>query len=195
MRASVLAIALLIGCGGAQTVKAPVDRCERDVVLTTSEDVVAAAGCREITGKLVIRGVGITTLAPLAKLARVNGDVHIAGVFSLDSVSGLDALREVGGNLLVSGNPIATGVFFPALARVGGNAAVRANGAALTVSLHKLERVGGSLAVFSNGSMLRLDLSALRHIGGAFRVHDNAKLDTFAVAPAIRKRVQTIKPR
>lgn len=189
-------VVFALSCGGTQSPASPPARvaCDTSAVLTTSEEVVAAGACTVFTGNLTIRGADIKTLAPLAKLQRVTGNLVIAGAFALDAISGLDGLQEVGGDFTVVGNPIATGVFFPKLAKVVGKVSVRSNDAALTVSLHKLVSVGGDLVVTGNDSLLRLDLSILGQVGGALSVKDNAKLETFAATPAIRQRAQTKIP-
>lgn len=196
MRRGLLLIAVLAGCGaGARAVQRTPVGCNGDAVLTTTAELKAVGTCRVYRGSLSIRGSDIRSLAPLAGVEQVTGDLSVVTAFELDAVSGMDGLRRVGGTFKVGGNPIATGAWFPALAHVGGDVIVRGNSAALTVSLHRLVEIGGNLAVYANQSLVRLDLSALAKVAGTVRVNDNGRLDTLAAPPAILRRVEPKSPR
>jgi hypothetical protein len=94
-----LAFSTLLGaCTGAgsqhaaRAGAAPV-ACEGSSVRSDAE-LARYAGCTEIQGSLSIEGV--TTLAPLADLHRVEGALTVRNTRRLYSLAGLEALAEVG---------------------------------------------------------------------------------------------------
>lgn len=192
LRLLFLVLAVGIGCASRPDNPTTPQLCataaahKGNLVLTETSELTAAARCQVIEGNLVVRGAEIRTLAPLSRVHKVTGDLIVSSAFALDAVSGLDSLREVGGNFVVAANPVATGVFFGALERVGGDVRVSGNGAALTVSLHRLTRIGGSSRIDRNDSLLRLDLSKLQQVVGNLAVTGNPRLERLA-APQLRQ--------
>ena len=70
----------------------------------SSGDIAALSGCTEITGNLTIDDSTLTSLTGLNNLTSVGGNLEIIWNNFLTSLTGLDNLTSVGGNLTISVN-------------------------------------------------------------------------------------------
>ena len=179
-------------------------------------------GCLcEVTGDLVITGdsdleeasaAGPSAAPPpphvtgdieLYTLTRVGGDLRISHHPNLGYVEGMRALVEVGGDLVLTGNPTQQVASFYALQRVGGTVQVSdmekllilrlplltslgglqigAEGDAATtyylveVLLTSLEAVTGDLRIVGPRNLASLQAPALTTVGGALHLQDTCE--------------------
>jgi hypothetical protein len=157
MRAAV-AVVVAAGCrhGAAP---APAPPCPGDAVVVSSQETLdALAGCQRLAG-LTLRGGAPYDLAPLASLARVDGELVIGPTLAMASI-GLPALATVGGRLAIVSNGSAGGVFAPALVTVGA-LEVRDNASLTTLSVPRLANVAGALTLVRNDALEMVDASSL----------------------------------
>lgn len=165
---------------------------------------VSNPNCTVIEGNVFIQGNAITSLAPLANLQRIDGDLvianssqitHLLGLgklvevggairiqnnAGLQSLQGLDSLRIVRGDFMyISGNTsLTTLAALSRLDTVQGIFQVWAC-AELTnlAGLQNLRFVGNDLAVFNNPALSSINgLGGISWIGSALRIYDNAVL-------------------
>ncbi len=148
----VAALVVVVACGSSQEPASP--RCPRgDVVVQTDEEAAALAPCTAIEGSLTIGpSMALTTLTDLARIQRI------------------------GGALILRGNLVLTGAYFPALVEVG-RIVIEDNRLLETASLHRVRRAPDGVMVRRNRALERLDLSALERSGGAVELRDNPRLD------------------
>ncbi|WP_437564355.1 DUF7151 family protein [Sorangium sp. So ce542] len=128
------------------------DVIQRDVAVTSAEDLALLVDIRAIHGALSIR------------------DTSIASVE-------LPALAHVGGRLTVSGNAALTSLSLPALADVGRSLAVHDNAELVRVDLTGLVQIGGELHLSENPALAAIDLPALRKVDDEILVRGNAALE------------------
>jgi hypothetical protein len=87
---------LAMACSGGELGRAPATaqstRCDGGLVMSDL-DLQRFEGCREVSGDLALRGV--TSLAPLASLRRVDGALRIEHTTRLYTLAGLEQLRRV----------------------------------------------------------------------------------------------------
>lgn len=137
------------------------------VVVTSPEALAALAGCRRLPG-LTVRGAGPLSLAPLAELVQVDGDLVIGPTLALDAV-GLPALVEVGGRLALVSSAAAAGLYAPRLTAVGA-LEVRDDLSLVTVSLPALATVAGPVTLTRLPALELVDTSALVRVDGAVAI-------------------------
>ncbi|KYF92750.1 hypothetical protein BE20_10965 [Sorangium cellulosum] len=128
------------------------DVIQRDVAVTSAEDLALLADIRAIHGALSIRDT------------------------SLASVE-LPALAHVGGHLTVSGNSALASLSLPALAAVGGRLDVHDNAELARMDLTGLVQIGGELHLSENPALAAIDLPALRKVDDEIVVRGNAALE------------------
>jgi len=104
-------------------------------VIGSAADLARLSGCSAITGNLEIRDTWLTSLLGLESLREVSGDLKISGGESLTSLTGLDRLEHVGGSLQLAEN----------------HEFLDVNG------LERLTAIDGSLAIFGNPKLASLD--------------------------------------
>jgi len=151
-----LALALLLASACAAALE--------DVAVWTDQDALALGGLKTIDGNLFIEN-DVSTLASLRSLETVTGNVTVALTF-LESLEGLNALRDVGGDFTVHLN-------LGAMADLSG--------------LDSLTTVGGTLMVTENSALQSLEgLASLAEVGG-LRVSDNAALESLAGLEQLRR--------
>jgi hypothetical protein len=170
-------------CGESQEAgtcagRSPILAGSIEVSQDQTERTLAELRCVQVvTGDLRISGVD--SLAPLASLVHVQGDLLIAGNPDLTTLSGLDQLTRVDGDLDIRSNP--------ALSSLDGLAALEQVGGSLDVAflasleeltgLESLERVGDDLSIMANAALTRLAaLESLGTVGGNFQLIDNESL-------------------
>lgn len=149
------------------------------VGLTTQASVNALAGVTEITGHMSFPTQPsatdpITSIAPLASLTKVGGDVRIqrAGFSSLTSLS-LPALTEIGGVLNITGS-VTLNVHGGSLDAVSMSA------------LHTADRVeiSSDTSVGMEEAVSSVSLPSLRTVGAlGVRVHENQGLESLTLGP------------
>lgn len=105
----------------------------------------AALRClRRVGGDLIVRHTGLRTLSGLDRLEVVGGDLRIEGNPMLSVLEPWTALRVVGGDLRVERDDrLARGPAAPALTRVHGELRVHAPGVHSLAGLSQLSQVGG----------------------------------------------------
>ena len=168
----------------------PCDVVHGGVAIYNDIELAMYAGCKEITGQLVIAastGIGgVTTLEPLSALRRVGGNLSINGHVALSNLEGLRSLEEVGGDLSVYNNTgLSTLAGLRSLRRVGGGAFFQQLPDMISFSgLAGLETVGGTLAFTSTYSGTSLnELSSLQSTGDLIIQETNITSVSF---PALR---------
>lgn len=125
----------------------------------------AYPGCTEIGGDVEISGADITSLAGLAGITAVGGDLLIYNNDVLTNLSGLGALTAIGGDLAIGANLNAC--FCPL-----GNATL-----ASLEGLEQLTSIGGGLYVYKNPLLTTFTgLNNLTSIGGDLSIADNTTL-------------------
>lgn len=163
------------------TVDTPVDTTDSvdsDDPVDTPEDTVdtTPVGLPPFIGDLTIVDDG-GMQAFCALHDTVYGAVEVRGALVFD-LTGLDCLRHVVGNLLVTA-PALSSINLPGLERVDGSVTLTGTNVALTISLPHLTQVSGSLLVNHPDGMqnlVSLDLGALRSVGVDLRIDDSTAL-------------------
>jgi len=179
MRGAGHALIVIAGCASAAHPRA----CPRgDVAIRGQDDVRALAGCRAITGSLVIRTGAPLDLHGLADVEQIAGDLVIGPTLAIGGVDGFAHLRAIGGQLRLASNASATGAWFPALERAGA-VVVDGNLALTELSAPRLATVGGDVTVAHNGALEVVDLGALV-VAGRITFDDNRSLGDVSV-PAL----------
>jgi hypothetical protein len=143
-------------------------RVSGDRVVRTAEDLAALRGVCAIDGDLLLSDLPDASLAPLASLQAVRGDLAITGCDALHDLSGLDALRYVGGTLRVLDNAALRSVGgLERLETLRGGLAIQCDNLESLGALTALERVGGTLAITGSPRLASLEgLHALEHVKG-----------------------------
>lgn len=142
------------------------------------------AGCATIDGDLLIYGPALTSLAPLASLEAVRGDLVIGPTASLRTLSGLEDLRRIDGNLRIEETMRLASAALPALAVVGGSVRVEDNRDLALVRIPGLERVDGDLVVQDNPTIVGVELGPAARIVGERFVQTETELEAEAEAEA-----------
>ncbi|KYF59492.1 hypothetical protein BE04_27080 [Sorangium cellulosum] len=128
------------------------DVIQRDVAVTSAEDLALLADIRAIHGGLSIRDTSIASIE-------------------------LPVLAHVGGRLTVSGNAALASLSLPALAAVGRTLDVHDNAELARVDLTGLVQTGGELHLSENPALAAIDLPALRKVDDEILVRGNAALE------------------
>jgi hypothetical protein len=136
---------------GTQVQSAPVvvEVNAADVHVKSDTDVKNLSGATEIKGSLVFDpGCSITSLAPLAQLTKIGGDLdyQCAGIANLT----LPALAHVGGNVVIhGGDPTMTELHFDALIDTGADFSIKDLPKLKKASSNALSNIGQDLVVSS----------------------------------------------
>ena len=158
-----------------------------------------------VAGDVRISGIGVTTLAALDCLVRVDGlleisssdildlefpaleevggDLHIFDNYPLGGVE-LLALRGVGGSVQIDGHPWLDELRMPALESVTGDLFLRESASLAQLSLPALEDVSGSLWLRYLDALVDLELNSLTTVGSDLWVSGNLALAELAM-PAL----------
>lgn len=169
-------------------------QCLTDGITFTSQAQIdgfstAYPSCTEIGGDVEITGAGINSLAGLAGVTAVGGDLLIHTNFILTGLEGLEALETVGGSLMLWSNDALISMSgLNALTTIGGDFAIGANlntcfcplGNAALASLEGLEQlssIGGGLYILKNPVLTTFSgLNNLIAVGGDLSIADNTTL-------------------
>ncbi|WP_394830196.1 chitobiase/beta-hexosaminidase C-terminal domain-containing protein [Pendulispora rubella] len=158
--------------------------CKGNFTASTSSQLDALSGCREITGNLTIEGRGIWNLAALGSLERVGGSLTVSYTRELESLAGLQKLASVGGDLAIQGNyRLGSVAALESLYAVGGALRVEYNAVTNLVGPNKLMRVG-ALLIEEPFLTSVTGFSALEEIQGYF-VLSRTALTAFDGFPAL----------
>ena len=179
------------GGGGEGEGEAPcIGVIEGDVILASSLDVEAVAGVCTITGSLTISGRDLTTVALLAGLQRVDGDLTVTGTQSLVALVGLDDLAELGGDLVVVRTSALESLSALSALTAVHDLIVSENTSLTTVGLSSVASVDGTLvigrttfsneALAGNPSLVSLGLPALTAVASTIDIRDNDALSSLA---------------
>ena len=125
-----------------------------------------------VTGNLKIQYAQTLTHVNLENLERVEGDLTIIDVPSLQSLS-LPALLSVGGQIDIQGTGIvgSLDLVFPKLTCIGKGLMVADSDGLASLSLPKLTTVGGPLRVVNNAALKVIKLDSLKNVKGAFQLY------------------------
>lgn len=148
-----------------------------------SPDLLPSLRCvEEITGALTIQNLSLESLSGLDSLTQVGGDLTISGNNALVSLSGLEALTSVGGGLMIGdNNALASLSGLESLTSVGGSLFVRGGALGSLSGLGALTTIGGSLNI--NMSLSGLD--SLTTIGGDVEIISNFSLSSLTALGAL----------
>ena len=166
-------VALSVSCDGAT--------CYRDVTLG-SQASVEALTCSVLRKDLRIHSSDasdpIVDLTPLGGVERVQEGLYVLGTPSLQSLTGLSGLTELGGSLYVQDNAALTSFGLPSLERIGGDLWVRRNGQLASLDgLGTVTAVEGMVSIVRNASLTSFDgLQALASVGQDMTVNENDAL-------------------
>ncbi len=139
------------------------------VTLNTQSDVEAfgAKGVTRLDGNLIIGKTAgrdtITSLAPLASLRSVTGNIVLNKTCKPYYISGLDNLQEIGGSFEVNSVDSLWTIVMPALAKIGNSLYIQ-SGSANELAFPALVSVGGDITLAS--AFTSADFSALQRVGG-----------------------------
>jgi hypothetical protein len=136
--------------------------------------------CTEIEGNVSISGSGITNLAGLSILVRINGDLNIFSNDSLINLSGLNGLTIIGGSLTLSINPLLTNLLgLTALKSIGGSILLNYTSLIDLSGLDSLVHIGEDLQFTINWELSSLaGLESLSSIGGTLFIYGNYSLQS-----------------
>jgi len=107
------------------------------------------------TGGLRVHGTGVTTLAGLEALERIDTSLTIDANPALTSLAGLDSLARIDGDLVITANPLLVDLAGEALTVVGGGVQIRGNESlgddTANAWLEHLTVVRGAVDIAGNG--------------------------------------------
>ena len=112
----------------------------------------------------------------LERLTDVAGDVYIAENFGAGTVAGLDALREIVGDMIIDSMTTPTDVSLPALERIGGDLVVRQS-AIRSLALDSLQEIGGDLILVDVSELRSIEVSPNLQVGGEVEIRGCGELD------------------
>jgi hypothetical protein len=165
---------LVAGCGpirgGTPSPSCPSDR---NIVLSSQEDVARAAGCTAASG-LTIRTGATIDVSSMRALQTITGDLTIGPTVGVNEISFLE-LREIGGSVRVASNGSLRGLFLPRLEKAG-RISIEANVSLGTISMPRLAEVAGSILITNDADLELLDLTGLTTVGKELVITDNPKL-------------------
>ena len=162
--AAALAVVSAAACGGIPPrPEAPVCEADEVVVVASRADVVRRASCATLRG-LIVRSGAPLDVSGLRALSEVTGDLVIGPTVAVTAVS-LGALRTVAGAIRVVGNGQLRGLSLPQLERVG-RIEIDGNPVLTTAALPRLQSVRGALRITDNAALEAVDLSALTAVDG-----------------------------
>lgn len=128
--------------------------------------------CTRIFGDVIIPiGSNVTSLSPLQNIITIDGDLNINGYF-LYSLDGLSSLKNIGGSLIVSNNSsIISFTGLSSLTNIGENLDLQYNRRLIAFyGLSTLTSIGGSLLANDTHISDFVSLSSLTTIGGDLNV-------------------------
>jgi hypothetical protein len=183
---------LLAGCspdathvGEGDTATGPGAGCpelrtiDGDVLITSDDDLSALACIERIRGSLAIYSVKVTSLVGLETLRVVEGNLSIDETLFLDSLAGLDGVREVHGELRMRGNVLRSISALSGLSEVGGELEIDDNSLHSLTGLENLASIGDRVSVTNNVFLESIDaLEGLTRIGGDLIIAWNEKLES-----------------
>ncbi len=139
--------------------------------------------CTEIEGNLFIKGNDITNLNGLSVLTAIDGYLEIKGNPALTSLTGLESLNFIGGNLIIGdldyGNPLLVNLSgLNNVTSVGGLIGITNNDALENLTgLDELTSIGESLGITNNDALENLTgLDHITSIGGGINIRNNPLL-------------------
>lgn len=159
---------------------------EGDVVLNTQKDIddfkTIYPACTSITGNLTISGNDISDLSGIEHIRQVGGNLVISENTNLFDLRGCN-VNSIGGNLNINNNPnLYTIASLEFLKTVGGKLQIYANEALTKLTgLQGLSKLEGNLYLNGNISLTSLiDLSNIRSINGNLDISGNNSLTSLA---------------
>jgi len=159
---------LLVGC---HAVAPTPPSCDRDVMITSQDDVAAIASCTAVRAFAVKTGAPVQ-LASL-HLESIAGDLRIGPTVAMDELS-LPALRSVGGAVHISANGSLHGVFLPKLEHAA-RIEVTGDVELATLSFPKLAETG-TLSISDCAELEVVDASSLVTVAGELVIATAPKL-------------------
>lgn len=160
--------------------------CQGDFTVTSQAELNALPDCAVIEGTLTIDDNAddvddIEDLISLSELIQIT-NLHIANNLALTSLSGLENLTVVTGDLTIGGGP-------GQLQLAPGSLPFQGNPLITSLAgLNNLRTVGGDVAVFRNTELRSFTgLGNLEEVGGDFNVFDNYRLRSFVGLNALQQ--------
>jgi hypothetical protein len=141
-----------------------------------------------IDGDLLITGTDITAIPKLPKLEIVTGDIVIAGNAQLESLAGLEAVKEVGRSYLLQGNAALTDVSALGKLQRVGSISINANDALLDLAgLEPFVDISTTISITNNASLESLTgLDNLTNAGRVITIRNNRALSSVAALDQLR---------
>ncbi len=147
--------------------------------------------CTEIEGYVKIQGNAITNLNGLNVLTEIGETLTICGNPNLESLTGLDGLTMIGGdlhiglynNLPIIGNPSLTSISaLENATSIGGDIQITGNDALLDLlGLHNISTINGGIEICYNASLTSLDdLVNITSIGDHLMINYNESLSSLS---------------
>jgi Secretion system C-terminal sorting domain/Receptor L domain len=138
-------------------------------------------GCTQILGDVTINASfpwAIFNLDSLSQIKSIGGDMSVYGNDALTSLSGLDNLTSIGGDLGVGSTTMNSLSGLDKLTSIGGSLGVGHNHVMTSLSgLNSLTSIGGVLGVSQNAVLTSLNgLNSLTSIGGWVQMVSNIAL-------------------
>ncbi|HVK71848.1 MAG TPA: hypothetical protein VM734_00955 [Kofleriaceae bacterium] len=196
--AAVIAVALAggIACRGAASSTAPraaaAPVCPAGPVTVFGQgDVDRLAGCAAVA-RLEVRTAAALDLAPLASLARIDGDLVIGPTLGLGTLQ-LPALTAVGGTVRIAGNGDLAGIYLPRLATVGA-LTITDDVALVQITAPALVEVAGDLTLDRTPTLELVDTSAGPQVAGDLTVSGAPRLATWVGAVQVSGLVEVDAP-
>jgi hypothetical protein len=148
------------------------------------ESLAALSDLTSISGGISIHSTRLTNLAGLEGLTFITGDVSIAGNGRLINFAGLDNMTYIGGTLRigelagVSNYSLESLTGLNSIATIGGNLSIITNEALKSLTgLNNLSSIGGYVSIFMNDSLASLSgFENLTSIQGDLRIYENNAL-------------------
>jgi hypothetical protein len=158
---------------------------EGDYTISDSDDIAVLSGFTEVTGDLTIFDLGddLTSLSGLENITSVGGNLKIGGNHALTSLSGLENITSVGGYLAIAGNDALTSLSgLENITSVVGYLAIAGNDALTSLSeLENITSVGGYLVIAWNDALTSLSgLNNITSVGGELSIDSNPSLTSLS---------------
>ncbi|RLD81708.1 MAG: hypothetical protein DRJ15_03630, partial [Bacteroidetes bacterium] len=141
-------------------------------------------GCTEIEGDVHIEGEDISNLNGLITINAIYGDFFIGGFNggnpSLETLSGLDNLINIGGDFWIEDNDVLINLIgLSNLTTIGGDFSVERNDSMVRfIGLENIELISGTFRIISNDGLINLNgINNLSSVGKSLDVFNNNKLE------------------
>ncbi len=151
---------------------------ETGVSYSTPEAFPSTPNCARLRGSLDFpRGSSITSLRFLSSLEVIDGFVAFREALSINSLEGMEGVRQIGGSLTIYRTPLSMLVGLEGLTEVGGDLVIEEGGLRVLQGLDSLVSIGGDLRITSTRDLFTLaNLRSLRRVEGDLHIYFNPSL-------------------